>query len=265
MQLAMPRLTPVVKKLLILNVGIFLATFLLWLVAPGATAWIFSTFGLRPEQWASWFPFLPLWQLLTAGFLHSVVDPTHVLWNMIQLYFFGTMLEGTLGSRRFLTVYFGAMLCGGVLDVLVGVASGSQATGIGASGAVLGVVVAMATLRPRARVLVLFFPVMLVVLAGVIVAIDLLSALRDLRLGASDGIGHWVHLGGALFGFASVKLGWAQTDWLERWRARRAIAAEEDRRGDEAKMDQLLEKIHEHGMGSLTPREKAFLKRTSRR
>jgi membrane associated rhomboid family serine protease len=265
MQMAMPRMTPWTKKLLIANFAIFAATFLLWLIASGITLSIFEFFGLRPRQWVDWFPALPLWQLVTSGFLHSVTSPTHVLWNMVQLYFFGTMLEGALGSRRFLFVYFGAMLVGGILHIGVEIATGALSPAIGASGAVLGIVVAMATLRPRARVFVFFIPVTLVLLAGAIVAIDLISALRDLKLGTSDGTAHWVHLGGALFGFASVKIGWAQTDWLDRFRAKRAIAGEQSRREDDLRMDQLLEKIHQEGMSSLSRKEKEFLKRASKR
>ncbi len=264
MRMAMPRLTPVTKKLLFLNVGIFLFTFLLMLMPGGAIEWTFGAFGLRPDQWSNWFPLVPLWQLVTSGFLHSVIHPTHVLWNMVQLYFFGTMLEGAVGSRRFLFIYFGAMLLGGLFHIVVEIATGALAPGIGASGAVLGVVVAMATLRPKARVFVFFIPVTLVLLAGVIVAIDLLSALRDLKMETSDGIGHWVHLGGAVFGFTAIKLGWGRTDWLARWRAKREIAHEESRKSREVRMDQLLQKIHKEGMGSLTRKEKEFLKRASR-
>jgi len=169
-----------------------------------------------------------------------------------------------VGSRRFLFIYFGAMLLGGLFHIVVEIATGALAPGIGASGAVLGVVVAMATLRPKARVFVFFIPVTLVLLAGVIVAIDLLSALRDLKMETSDGIGHWVHLGGAVFGFTAIKLGWGRTDWLARWRAKREIAHEESRKSREVRMDQLLQKIHKEGMGSLTRKEKEFLKRASR-
>lgn len=266
MQLAMPSLTPITKKLLILNGGIFAFSFLLWLVFPAAVSdFFFNVLGLETRIWQDWFPVVPVWQLLTHGFLHSMVSPTHILWNMIQLYFFGTMLEGILGSRRFLTTYLAAMVCGALLHLVVETATGNSASVIGASGAVLGIVVATATLRPHARVFVLFIPVSMWLLASVIVAIDVMSALRNLKMGSSDGVAHWVHLGGALWGFATVRLGWIQMDWVERFRARRVAAATKSRLDDDHNMDRLLEKIHREGMNSLTKSERAFLKRVSSR
>ena len=264
-QLAMPSLTPVTKRLLILNVAVFLATFVIGVGSTGAGNGLFNFFGLTPRVWTAWFPFEPVWQLVTYGFLHSTVVFSHLLWNMVQLYFFGTMLEGILGSRRFLVFYLLATVVGGALHLLVELLTGGMAPAIGASGAVLGLVVAAATLRPHARVYVLLFPVSLMVLAAVIVGIDVLSAVRDQTHGTSDGVAHWVHLGGALCGFVTARMGWIHVDWLGRLEARRAVRREADRVQAEYDMDRLLEKIHREGMGSLTKREKEFLKRTSNR
>jgi membrane associated rhomboid family serine protease len=264
-QVSMPRLTPVTRRLLILNGAIFLASFVIGVGSPTTGAVLFNLFGLSPEQWDGWFPFVPFWQLLTFGFLHSTMVFSHILWNMVQLYFFGTMLEGILGSRRFLTFYIVALCFGGLLHLAVEFASGGQMPVIGASGAVLGVVVATASLRPRAQVFVLFIPVTLMVLAGVIVAIDVLSAVRDLSLGISDGVAHWVHLGGALCGFVCVRMGWIQVDWVGRLMERRVALRDERRAQDDYDMDALLAKIHSQGLAALTKREKEFLKRVSNR
>lgn len=265
MQFAMPPLTPVTKRLLILNVGIFLFCWVLYIAVPEVQAAIYRYLSLSPRQWKEWAPFFPLWQLLTHGFLHSTAMLTHVLWNMVQLYFFGTMLEGAIGSRRFLIFYLMAMVCGGLLHLLVEGFKELPIGAYGASGACLGVVVAMATLRPRAQVFVFFIPVTLMLLAGVIVAIDFMSAVSQLTKGGSDGVAHWVHLGGALWGFVAVRTGWIHLDWVERFRARRAVHQEQTRREEDLKMDRLLEKIHSEGMSSLTRAERAFLKRVSSR
>ena len=103
-QMAMPSLTPVTKRLLLLNVAVFLATFVIGVGSRGAGDGLFNFFGLTPRVWTAWFPFEPVWQLVTYGFLHSTVVFSHLLWNMVQLYFFGTMLEGILGGRRFLVL-----------------------------------------------------------------------------------------------------------------------------------------------------------------
>jgi membrane associated rhomboid family serine protease len=264
-QFALPPLTPVTKRLMILNTVIFLVSWVLYIAAEGVQRGLYDVLALDPEQWRNWFPFVPLWQLVTHGFLHSTVHLTHILWNMVQLYFFGTMLEAAIGSRRFLVFYMVALVCGGLLHLFVELATGSPVPVYGASGACLGVVVAMATMRPRARVFVFFIPVSLWLLAGVIVAIDFMSGVAQLSKGGSDGIAHWVHLGGALWGFLAVRLGWIQIDWLERLRARRAVAEEQGRREDDLKMDGILGKIHREGMSSLTKAERTFLKRVSGR
>ncbi|MDP6409512.1 MAG: rhomboid family intramembrane serine protease [Planctomycetota bacterium] len=263
-QLALPALTPVTRLLLLVNAGVFAAGFLLWLA--GAWTWPERLLGLSVGLWEEWFPFPPVWQLVTYGFLHSVRDPMHVLWNSLLLYFFGTMLEGLIGSRRFGVLYGAAMICGALAHLVAGsLFGGAGGVALGASGAVLGVVVAAAALRPQAQVLVLFIPVRLWFMAVMIVGFDLFAVLASLRVGAGDGVAHWVHLGGAAWGFAAVRTGWIHRDPLHALQRRRKVALSERRRTDDERMDRLLEKIHREGMGSLTRSEREFLKRVSSR
>ena len=264
-RLGLPTVTPMVKRLLILNFGIYLATFLLELASTSAFRGVYDYLGLRPSMWGEWLPFfVPFWQLITHGFLHSP-DPMHVIFNMLQLYFFGTILEGILDSRRFLVVYFGAMLGGAlahlVFQPLIGEANISA---VGASGAVLGVVVGAAVMRPDAQILLLFIPVKLKWLAIGIVGIDLIRALQNIKAPV-DNIAHWVHLGGAAFAFFAIRRRWIWSDPLGSWRARRAQKAADQRQEEDLKMDDLLAKIHKEGMGSLTKREREFLKKVSSR
>lgn len=264
-QFALPPITPVTKKLILVNGAIFLVTWLVFLVNADVQAAIYKGLKLDPQVWRAWFPWIPVWQLVTHGFLHLPSDLGHVFWNMVQLYFFGTMLESAVGSRRFFTTYMAAMIAGALVHLFVVTAVNTPVPVVGASGAVLGVVVAMATLRPHATVFLLIIPIRLWILAAVIVAFDFVPAITSVRYGGSDNVAHWVHLGGAAWGFATVKLGWIQTDWIERWRARRVVAGEQNRREDDHKMDVLLEKIHREGMSSLTRAERSFLKRVSSR
>jgi membrane associated rhomboid family serine protease len=262
--LALPTLTPVTRALLLVNAGVFAAGFLLWLA--GLWAWPERLLGLDRSLWADWFPFAPVWQVVTYGFLHSVRTPTHILWNSLLLYFFGTMLEGLVGSRRFAVLYGGAMVSGALAHLVFGgLLDPGGGVALGASGAVLGVVVAAAALRPAAQVLVLFIPVRLWFLAALIVGFDLFAVLASLRVGAGDGVAHWVHLGGAAWGFAAVRTGWIHRDPLRTLQLRREAARVARRRGDEERMDRLLEKIQREGMGSLTRAEREFLKRVSSR
>ncbi len=265
MQFALPPLTPVTKKLMIINGGLFVLCWILSLVSPWAKSELYWWLSLNPSLWGAEPPFLPIWQLVTHGFLHSTMQPTHVLWNMVQLYFFGTMLEAAIGGRRFLVTYMAAMVCGALLQLFVMTVSSNSIPAVGASGAVTGIVVAMAALRPRAQIFVFFIPVTLWLLAAVIVGLDLINGINSLRYGAETGIAHWVHLGGALWGYLSVKFGWIQVDWIERYRAHKAVAGEQTRLEEDLKMDVLLKKIHREGMSSLTRAERHFLKRVSSR
>jgi membrane associated rhomboid family serine protease len=73
------------------------------------------------------------WRLVTNAFLHG--SPIHLLFNMLMLWWFGRLLEGLLGTGRFLAVYFLSVLAGSAGALLL--APGSAT--IGASGAVFGI------------------------------------------------------------------------------------------------------------------------------
>lgn len=267
--IALPRPTPVVKSLLIANFAIFALTYLVSWFSPGPAdggpPWMFRAFGLYPPWWGTSPPFLPLWQLVTTGFLHDINGLGHIFWNMVQLYFFGTLLEEMIGSRRFAFVYVAALIVGSVTQLVASEVEGSTLPAIGASGAVLGVLVAAAVLRPSTSVILLFIPITLKWLAIGIVAIDAFALLNSLKLGTGTMVAHWAHLGGAAFGFVAAKRGWVWLDIGERLAARRKQAQAQRARSDEEFKDELLAKIHREGMSSLTKREREFLRRISQR
>ena len=94
----MRTLTPVVKRLLLLNVAVFVIVS--FLVRDPALQ----------ESLVLWYPSDPKfqpWQLLTHAFMHASF--THILFNMIGLYFFGPVLEARLGPKNFLALYFAAL------------------------------------------------------------------------------------------------------------------------------------------------------------
>ena len=83
------------------------------------------------------------WTLVTYMFLHGGLG--HIFWNMLGLYFFGPRVESRMGSQRFLTLY----LVSGVVGALFSVVLAPRYAVIGASGAVLGVLMAFARYWPR--------------------------------------------------------------------------------------------------------------------
>lgn len=261
---ALPAITPMVKRLVVINLVVYAITLLAYLAHPESRALITRALGLSPADWRGMFPWIPFWQLFTYGFLHEV-SPGHVLMNMLLLYFFGTMVEGTLGASRFLCAYLGAMLAGALLFLVVGTLGAQQIPAIGASGAVLGMVVAAACFAPDTRVILIVVPVALKWLAIGIVGLDVINGALSWRSGVDDGVAHLVHIGGAAYGFIAVRTGLVWRDPIQRVRVRRAIAQEEKRQGEEHQMDDLLEKIHREGLNSLSKREREFLKRVSSR
>jgi membrane associated rhomboid family serine protease len=264
-QLALPPLTLWTRRLLIANGVAFLGWLLIFFFAEETLyRTLLPELALKPSLWIERFPFVPLWQLLTHGFLHDPQGLGHIVGNMLMLYFFGTMLEEIVGPRRFVVTYAAAQLAGALLALVPAALAGSAITIVGASGAVYGVMIAVATMRPRQTVFLLFIPITMKVLAIGILALTLFGLLMEVKTGPS-GVAHLAHLGGILYGFAAVRLGWVWRDPLAVLEARRAIAREERRIDESAEMDRLLAKIHREGMSSLTRRERSFLKRTSSR
>lgn len=128
----------------------------------------------------------------------------------------------------------------------------------------MGILIMAAVLRPHTRVLLIFIPVTLKWLVIGLVAIDVYGLLQDLK-GNGGNIAHWVHLGGAAFGFLAARKGWIWLDPIEKWQSLLVARQAEREQNDELRMDDLLDKIHREGMNSLSRREKAFLKKVSSR
>ncbi len=197
-------LTRIIKHLIIINVLFFVAVYF----SP-----LSNLFGLTNMEFAKTlsfhFPqfdnFKPL-QIITHMFMHA--DLRHILYNMVGLYFLGTSVEHALGEKRFLTLYFVAGFVALIAHVVVGYSTGSYHPVLGASGAVSGVVVAFATLFPDRKLMIIPIPVPVkaMYLVGAYIAYDLYSGFS----GASTGVAHFAHLGGALAGFILAKM-WKQT------------------------------------------------------
>lgn len=274
--LSFPRVTNVTRKLLWINGIAWLVFFVLWSVSPEVGLAVRNALGLAPTYWWLWFPLVPVWQLVTYGFLHSHGDVFHVLFNLLALYFFGTMVEGVVGGRRFLFTYLAAAVVGGAAQlamglVQIGLAVSAAGDGplnpaglppptLGASGAVYAVLVAAAVMQPDLRVIFILFPLRLRTLALILVGINVFYMLSQ-----TTNIAWLVHLVGAAYGFLAVRRRWIWADPLEglgRWRSRRQA---ERAAHDERRLDELLARIQREGMGSLSGSERSFLKRVAGR
>jgi len=258
---APPAVSRAVKGLLIANVALFVLQYVfLEGFFPAADAAMTRWFALFPAGWR--LPWLPLWQLLSYGFLHG--SPMHLLGNMLFLYFLGTMLEAEIGPRRFLGFYALAIVLAGACQLALGLALGQEGPIVGASGGVLAIVCGLAAMRPNLRLIFIIVPLTLKTVAWIYVGLDLFNVVMELK-GHGSGVASFAHLSGALFGYLAVRRGWIWRDPLEEvegWRTRRS---EERRQSDEERLDQLLIKIEREGLGSLSTSERAFLRRASKR
>jgi membrane associated rhomboid family serine protease len=265
-QFVWPRPSWAVKRLLIGLTAVFVATFALYLLAqPETFERVSRVLRLDPASWWNAFPLVPVWQLATYGLLHSPVDLFHVLGNLLLLYFFGTMLEDELGARRFLILYASAQFAGAAVHLAAVWAGMPGAPVIGASGACLGLMVAVATMQPRRVVYLLFLPIQLRWLALLILVLNVFNALVQAKNGGVGGTAYLVHLGGIAWGFLAVRTGLALKDPFAVVARKRAVAEVERAGRDAERLDQLLEKIAREGIGSLTRGEREFLKRASSR
>ena len=96
-----------------------------------------------------------VWRLLTHAFCHERQSVWHIVLNMLCLYWFGCALESMYGPREFLLFYLTAAVIGGVGFVVLDLYTGSNIPGIGASGAVMGVMMLYTMHFPRSLIYIL--------------------------------------------------------------------------------------------------------------
>ncbi|MBW8040763.1 MAG: rhomboid family intramembrane serine protease [Planctomycetes bacterium] len=254
-RMSMPKITPVVKWLLIINVAVFLLTFLI----PQLGALIFHWFSVFPVTLGMT---LQLWRQITYQFLHA--NPWHVGMNMLVLYFFGPMLERLWGSKKFLTFYLVCGAMGGLLyPFLVLVGWLGVAPLVGASGSILGMLAAGGILFPNMMVYVWgVIPVKLRILAIIFAAISIISLLRPDQF--TNAGGEAAHLGGMVAGAVYV----FSQSWRDKFRLKQRSGAWEKKMSTErnlqVELDRILEKVHNHGIHSLNSKEKKILRQATR-
>ena len=271
----MRQITPIVKHLLIINIIVFLGTYLL------GNKELFS--GLLSLYYPLSDNFMP-WQVFTHMFMHG--GPQHILFNMLALWMFGTAVEGVFGQRKFLIFYISSGLGAVALTFLVyyiqvypllsdlkglgfsfdfirevsnlnivreriidGVSvnewifdreilasklellmssngysmnqlngesfrmlydlnvtfvnNGFNGSMVGASGAIMGVLVAFGMLNPNAELMMLFLPIPIKAkyfIPGIIV-LDLISAFSGVSIFSPSNTAYIAHIGGAITGF----------------------------------------------------------------
>ncbi|MCF7872033.1 rhomboid family intramembrane serine protease [Candidatus Woesearchaeota archaeon] len=131
--------------------------------------------------------------LITAGFLHAGI--AHLLGNMLALFIFGRVLERKIGAGKTATIYFGALIISGIFTSIINLYILENNTpGLGASGAIMGLVAAAILIEPFYFTYELIFPLPIMVVGWLTIWLDIIGILNP----SADGIGHFAHLGGFL-------------------------------------------------------------------
>jgi len=150
---------------------------------------------------------LHLWQAVTSVFLHGGVQ--HFIGNMVFLWFFGSALANGWRTREFIGYFLLCGVVGSLCFYAVNVFRAGSIKGLGASGAVFGLMVAYAMVYGE-RLILAFF--MIPMRAKFFVAICFGIELILLWTGAQDGVSHIAHVGGAVGGAVYLKVVWRRQD-----------------------------------------------------
>ncbi|UOQ74469.1 rhomboid family protein [Hymenobacter cellulosilyticus] len=142
------------------------------------------------------------WTLLTYSFIHF--DFFHILFNLLNLYWFGALVREYLGDRRLVSLYVLGAIGGAVLYLLalnlIPALRSGPAILFGASASVTAIIVAAATLMPDYTFnVILIGPVRIKYIAAVLVLVSIAG------INGSNAGGMLAHLGGALLGFVFIR------------------------------------------------------------
>lgn len=237
--------------------NIIIATAAVWLfemiAGRQAQAWVIYYFGLHPKGLVGKFF---IWQPFTYVFVHSPRSAFHILFNMLCLWWLGQSVADVLGSKRFILLYLGAGVAAGLTYCLFRPAYPV----VGASGAVMAVMVAFAVLFPETTILFMFiFPMKARYMAMLLIGISLVFSIAG-----SGGIAHTAHLGGALFGLLFFKFRPFVRAVSSEATNRRLKSQSLREQRERERVDEILDKINREGMGSLTQDERKFLLKASK-
>lgn len=180
-------LPPAVKHLLIINVLVFGADYVLQRQGIYLGN-ILALFSLQSGNFH-------LWQPLSYMFMHA--NLTHIFFNMFNLWMFGAAMENFWGTKRFLTYYLACGIGAGLLYMLL---PGMHVT-VGASAAVYGLLLAFGMTFPNQYIYLYFLmPIKTKWFVTGMIVIELLQGIFY----SYDGVAHFAHLGGMLIGFLLI-------------------------------------------------------------
>jgi membrane associated rhomboid family serine protease len=213
--------------------------------------------------------------IFTYQFFHDGL--LHVLFNMLWLFWMGRIFLDFLKPRQFHFVYLAGGFAGALLYLLAynvfpvfATATASGATIIGSSASVMAIIVATATLLPDYSMRLLFFgDVKLKYLAIAYIVLDLIG------IASTNAGGSFAHIGGAVMGFAYIKLLKSGTDWSNIFKRKPKLkvvknefakqdAKRQAEKVNQEEIDRILDKISKTGYDKLNKEEKETLFKASK-
>lgn len=277
--------TTMITKIVVVTVGVYI----LDLFIGGRGHWLMLEMASGPQDLSK--PWL-WWRYLTSGFAHDPGfggDPRayqHILFNMLSLWFLGRTVETVYGAKEILRFYLVAIVLGTVFQAVrqvVMVPEPEWARCLGASGAVVGIVMLFVCHFPKQKLLLfMVIPVPAWLVGVLLIGLNLLGAggIEVSLPGSGDRIGrvaYDVHLVGVVFALVYFKFKWnlgrlipfnlanITKSLKPKPQFRVHHPDEHDSGSDDSEGDALLEKVNQHGIESLTARERKILEDYSRR
>jgi len=182
----MPPIPPVTRTLMLICTAIFC----IQLFVP-VTELVFALWPIHSGR------FLP-WQVVSYAFLHGSI--THLFFNMLGLWMFGSELERLWGQKRYLQFLLAGVLAAAVAQLLITLGGGPPT--VGASGGLFALLLAFGMLFPNRIIMPLFPPIPMKARTFVMVfgGLELVFGLAG-----SSGVAHFAHLGGMVGGFLMIR------------------------------------------------------------
>jgi membrane associated rhomboid family serine protease len=222
------------KAFPIVTVGLVVVNFLVFFyelaLSPAQLDAFISGYALVPCEFTSQCAVAagaptPFWiSLFTSMFIHGGWD--HILGNMLFLLVFGIHVERSMGPLRFVLFYF---VCGlGASALEIATAAGSSVPGIGASGAIAGVLAGYLLMYPSSHIDSLlplgafYWPARVPawIFIGLWFLYQLaLSVISFGDLSAGGGVAYSAHVGGFITGLVLVRI-FSHPEWVDAIRAR---------------------------------------------
>jgi len=263
------------EKLIVINILFFIIPFII-----NTILFLFNFSSGNFISWVELSPKLSIlvlkpWTLLTYSFFHRGIP--HLFWNMLMLYYAGSIFLNLFKKETFINTYFLGVLFGGILFVLsyliFPVFQGSFPPMIGASAGVMAVLIFVCTYNPETEIRLLFFNLKLKYIGIAFVAVDLVM------IPYGNAGGRISHLGGAILGFiyaqnlsrgndigSSFEKLWkyltkvfSKPSLKTVYSSKKSSSNNKNSQNNQVEIDSILDKISNSGYESLTKKEKETL------